>query len=480
MLLIIRPLSVSLTLQRIQFLLITVTVGLVLLTGLIYFVGRKTGTSPLQNVAALLRFIIGEEVSKSGREQFETGPWTWIKGKFAESDVDVERVTHKHTESKPKPVLDENTSTIVLGQTGKGKSSFVKSRIEEWDYDGATIAHSISEPNGYNEYVDFFESQGRVVAVISSRDSDVRWNPFADYGETVNDMETIAESIFETEDIIETGWTEPAKTLLVAALIITSARHGDIVKLPQILKQGPEWIVEEVGKVDEADLIHRPLATNDRDALNTAYTTLLNSLRPLLQSELFNEELPPISLREYFKQPANRVLVLNNVLSDTFATGFWRFLLQVAIEITLDESNQQQFLLDEFDKLPKIESLTQLVSAGRSPGATAILVSQDVPLVKAIYGDETHSLYNQSPNRVIFNPGGKETAELALDSIGSYEVTEKQIKQKVGSDSKQSTTRKIEEKRPLTTQQLLDMETGWAVIHSNNNWWKCKIAEYDS
>lgn len=467
-------------LERIQFIAFIAIGVVVLIIGLIHLIGRKTGTSPLQGVAHILRILMGIEVSQSGREKFDTGFVTWIKGLFADSDVPVQKVSHKHPASPPKPILDENTSTMVFGQTGKGKSSFVKSRIEQWDYDGATIAHAMSEPNGYNEYADFFESQGRDVAVISSQNSDVRWDPFADYGETVNDMETIAESIFETEDIIETGWTESAKTLLVAALILTSARHGDIVKLPQILRQGPEWIVEEVEKVDGAELIHRPLVKNDLDALNTAYTTLLNSLRPLLQSELFNEELPPISLREYFKHPSNRVLVLNNIMSDRFATGFWRFLLEVAIEITLEEQNEQKFLLDEFDKLPRIESLTQLVSAGRSPGATAILVSQDVPLVNAKYGGETFSLYNQSPNRVVFHPGGNETAELALESIGSYEVTEKQVNKKPDADSDKSTTTKKAEKTPLTTHQLLDMETGWALIHSNNNWWRCKITEYES
>lgn len=420
--------------------------------------------------------------ARSGREKYRTGLLYWIRSRLPwhSSDVPVDGVLARDPAGDLLPTFDPSTSTIVLGETGTGKSTFVKSRVQNWDFDGAVIAHALSEPGGRNEFLEFFEGEGQTVGVISSRDSDLRWDPMLDYRESVQDMETLSEAIFEVRDVKKTGWSEPARTLLTAALVLCSARYGDLARLPKVLGEGPEWIAEEIQEVPGADLVAGPVRVMDESERSTVYTTLLNQLRPLLHSDLFDEDLPRMSLRDYMADPGDRILVMDNIREDRFARGFWRFLVQSAIDFGMSTDGRQQLLLDEFDKLPRIDNLTELASAGRSAGLSGMLVCQDRHQIADVYGDMHRSIWTNCPNRVAFRAGDDETSDLVLSSIGTVELESLSVSDdtEMGHDDERA-SRGIDTGRPLVSGDLTQMGVGGALVQSPAGWWLATLSEPD-
>ena len=455
---------------------------------------RKLGVSPVYTLTAgalaIVEFLHSARPNRviSGREQFQSGYGDVVRLQFArgwealtgESDaLAVDRVDRRDGGGPVRPVLDPETSTLLTGETGYGKSTFVKSRLDQWEYDGAVVAHALSERAGENEFIDYFEGCDRDVIRLSSRDSDARWDPFCDYEQSPRGMESLAQALYESRETQQTGWDEPAKTLLAASLAVANTKYGDFAALKRVLARPPDEIITEVGKVEGTELLGATLRELNQETLSTVYNALLNELRPLLQSDIVNEDLPAFSLQEYFANPDGAVIVLDNIRTDKFARPFWRLLIQTAGGIGFQTEGRQQFILDEVDKLPKINNLPELVSAGRSADVQAMVITQDKHQLTHIYGELAGSILANCPNNVAFHPGDRETADWVRNKIGEIEVLTQDRAESRRQDeaSEQSITRRIEEKHPITTGDVMDLGQGKALVQSRHGWWICSLQE---
>jgi len=424
--------------------------------------------------------LLGSGVT-SGREPFEAGfgdDLRWLltpsskKGEY----LDVDYVLKKHPDAPPRPILDDEVSEEILGQTGQGKSTFVKKQLEDWE-GYSIIAHALSEPGERNELAEFFDALGIEVFTISSQNSDVRWDPFLDSDGSLRSMENITAGVFESRDVVETGWSESARSLLMATLFVTYDRHGDFAHLDDVLAEGPESIIEDLDEIPNTALVQSSLQHLDDNALGTVYGSLLNRLRPLLAMEIFDEDLPRISLTDFFESSGNQVLVLDNITDDTMARGFWRFFIENAISQSFSADAEQRFVLDEVDKLPAISNLDDLASAGRTAGVRGIIMAQDVHQLENRYGDMANSIYSNCPNRICFSTGDAETAEFALSSLGETEVEKRSKSTDWQEIAGERSSTHIVDALPLTTGELVDLDPGEALIQSPEGWWLCKLSE---
>lgn len=475
---------------------IKIGVVLTVIIGAGAYVGWMVAT-PLQRrmIAAGILAVFGlvayltieTEDETSGREGYET---SWLSSKISSissrrsSDPDVvpvDRVDKRDPGAPRTPKIDTDTSVITLGQTGRGKSSFVKSVVDDWDYAGyGVIAHALSEGRG-NEFEEFFRDRSEApIHRLSSRHSTHRWNPFDDFDRSMQSMKAISDGIWTSRNSVETGWSDSARAMLTAALAVTSARHGDFAYLPRVLEDDPQQIVEDCAQLPQGTIVTSSLSSMSESDLGTAYSNLMSEIQPLLLSEIFDEDLPTISLTEYYDEPLGYI-ILDNIREDSYARPFWRFLLQTAINKSMSHGQRQYFVLDEFDKLPPISNLDELVSAGRSAWSTAVLAAQDVHQLEATYPDLGRSIYSNCPNRAIFACGDEDTAELALSALGRDEVTQTSISQTAGENinPKQGMSRQRTEKYPLTNAELMNLGVGEALIHSPQGWWVGKITEPD-
>lgn len=392
-------------------------------------------------------------------------------------DVPTDDIMKRDTDVPPKPTFEDETGTMVLGDTGTGKSTFVKSRLQEWDDDAAIIAHALNEQGGYNELAEFFRAQGHDVEIVSSQNSTVRWDPFLDLNHSVSAMQELRAGIFQSSESKETGLHNNARMMLTAALMITAKKDGDFAALPEHLGRGSQYIVDEFKPMPDPGNISRSLEEAS-DVRSDIYSILNSEINDLLATDLFDESIERISLREYLDQPDGTTIVLDNYKNRS-AQAFWRFLLQTSIEWSMNSVNRQQFVLDEFTKLPRIDNLVDLASAGRSADSIGMFVAQDVGQIEAVYEEEYRSIWRNSPNRVCFRTGAK-TAEMALDELGERLIENRSVSQAqwLGFGSKQKqVNRSLEEGRPLLTSDLTELERGEAFIHTPKGWWLADLTE---
>ena len=394
-----------------------------------------------------------------------------------EGALEVDHVDKRDPNVSVHPTIDRRVSAIFLGQTNMGKSTQVKKLLRSWDLDEPVIAHALSEPNGYNELREELDALGADTVTISSRNSDVRWDPFLDRGESIREMTNISEGVFDTSQAPKTGWSDAARTLLTAAITVTNAKHGDFAMLPEVLERGPDEIIEELDKIPNTGTLRTSLETLDDSGRSSAFNTMTNRFQSLLESDVFNADLDRVSFEECFTADG-RAIVLDNVREDDYARGFWRFFLESAISHAFSTEGRQQFVIDEVDKLPRIDNVDELASAGQSTGARGILVAQDKHQLVDKYGGMAKSIWSNCPNQFAFRAGDAETAEFVLESLGEVELYQENVsRSRSGEEYSREVSGSYETGYPLTTGDLTGLDQGEALVQSPDGWWLCKLSE---
>lgn len=430
---------------------------------------------------------------KSGREKYEVSLVdrmlaTRSSGRESPEAVPIDDISKKDPDSDSQPTLDLETSLIALGQSGQGKSTFAKSVIERWDHENqGMIFHALSEGGEENEFYEFAEAiapQSADIIRLSTADADVRWDVFADFGESMQDMAAIAEGLWKAYETEGTGYDESAKALLKCAVAVCSAHdeYGDFGQLDDVLTENdPDEIVQMAEQLPNSAAITATLNGAD---LSPIYQILMGNMQNLLLSDLFDDSLPTWSITDYFETPTGFV-VIDNKRSNDWANPFWRFLLSVAIKKSMERPQKQYFVLDEVDKLPALDDLDKLASAGRSANAQGVVIAQDISQIREIYGEnKLNTIFGNSPNRAIFQPGDPDTAEYVMRSLGKAEVTEQSVSSSVGGNrdginpnmNRQKSRR---EKYPITENELLNLDRYEALIVSPDGWWVVDVAEPD-
>lgn len=487
--------SLKLTLLR-NIVVIGVVVTVVLFGGgLIALVGGSSLGFLMMGAAVFIVFYGGAQLievgEKSGREKYEAGlvdRITAVHGDGGEGPetVPIDDLKKKDPDCRPKPTLDLDTSMIALGQSGRGKSTFAKSVITNWHHGmQGMIFHALSEGGSENEFVEFAESispRGAEVIRLSTGEADVRWDVFADHGDSMQDMASVAEGLWAAYESEGTGYDESAKALLKCAVAVCSAHseYGDFGQLDDVLTENdPDEIVEMAEQLPNSAAITATLKGADLDPV---YQILMGNMQNLLLSDLFDDSLPTFSITDYYENPTDYV-VIDNKRSNDWANPFWRFFLSVAIRKSMERPAKQYFVLDEVDKLPRIDDLDKLASAGRSANAQGIVIAQDVHQIREVYGEnKLQTIFGNSPNRAIFQPGDGGTAEFVLESMGKDEVTEQSVSSSVGAGrngvnpnvNRQKSRR---EKYPITENELLSMDVGECLLASPVGWWQVKVSE---
>jgi len=440
------------------------------------------GVSLIDLIAAAVDFF-DTSGTRTGREPHEVGAGNTIKRRFSranENTIPVDAVYKKKLDAPAVPTLDREVSLGVAGQTNKGKSSFVKADVRRWGPDESIFGHGLRGPGGGNEVRDFLADQGFEVLSMSSRGSNVRWDPFSDIREDLASMQNFATGLYTAEQLKETGWTKSERMLLTAMLVYCSAEHDDFGHFRKVLKTPPEDVIEAVGAIPKANLAVQSLKRKDKSDLNTIYENVNAVMSPLATSDICDPSLPAVELGEFCERPDGRAVVLDNVTSDTYASGFWRMLTTSAIDIALETPGRQQFWLDEVDKLPRIDNLGKLASAGRKSGTRGIIMVQDVHQLVDTYGAEpAKSIWSNCPNRVMFSAGDEETAEFFLSGLGERTLQRREITTQTNSEGEttESTSYSSYEGKPLLTGEVMNQEAGMAVIQSPEGWWRAKISE---
>ena len=390
-----------------------------------------------------------------------------------------------------KATIGMDRSVAVTGETGVGKTEFIKSLIYQMPYDGETavIAHDHDD-----DYQRFFAELGIEPVRLRMIDGDARWNMFRDFEREFRYNE-VAAAMMGSPDGTD-PFHQPATNVLKGILKYLHRRsrnqgvfadHRDLyemVNLPQ------EALFEAISEAD--DDIAKYASRIDPDGgrgRSTTYDKLDDAVDKLLVGPSTDfARSGKFSLRDYVQNPRGRALVLDTPPEDIETVKpMFRLLLDMSIRYAMGSSTDVNLILDEIDALSKLHKLDDLASKGRSLGTRAVIGVQTIHQLTEIYGgDPDANLLGNCPYGVYFSPGDESTSQHIRNEVGERLTTETSTSSstsKTGkldkpTTSKSESTRKTE-RNPVTAGMLNDFGVGDAVIVNQDEWWVAHIPEFE-
>lgn len=387
----------------------------------------------------------------------ESGPFVVPLSKTYLSEIDDSGLLPS---ARNQVTLERNNSLLVLGESGSGKTTTIELLMHQMN---STPDEPVVVFDFKGEFDDSDIFYDREIKTVSVRDPDWNWNVFRE-AKTESDYEEIAMKLVDTGD--DSGrnefFTEAAQRVLTGVLI-----HLDRKNREPTNRELVQFFNQTQGEIYEALSGHEDLRTAAEQIGGPDDSTgqdVLSTLRPFVDKVFTGAfgEVGGFSVRNYMENPGGNVLVVQATVSQFERTkpGL-KFLIDWAIQHGLDDSDRNcYFILDEFQRLPKLEMIEMLVNAGRSKQAQAILGVQGVTQLQASYGEQlARAITAGTTQKVMMRPGDKETTEMITDSIGSVIVEHEEDGYGFG-----NTKVTQEEQQYLSKREIQQFETGEAVI----------------
>ena len=389
--------------------------------------------------------------------------------------VPLEAITKKKDGAHPLPILKATVSTLVLGESGAGKTTSIRTMLDQVPFgdDVATVVHEFKD-----DYKQYFEDRGIEYMLLSIEDSDVIWNMFLDVTRERHYRE-IATAMMGDADGND-PFHKPATSVLRAAMVYlhregqkegTTPTHADLKELLARPREELHGILSDAG-IQGAEQIDA-----EAGGATNVYNHVHERTDPLFEGDF--GESGSFSLREWAENPNGRALVVDNRAIESRTLGpMLRLVLDEAIRYSLDADAETNYILDEIDQLPPLKRLSTAASAGRDEGVRALIGIQTKGQLSAQYGENTDGILGNCIQGLYFGPGDSETVDYILDSLGEYResVTSRTRSNTQGTYSSSATSRE-QDRTPITSGELRDMDTGDVVVENRSEWWIGKTAK---
>lgn len=112
-------------------------------------------------------------------------------------------------------------------------------------------------------------------------------------------------------------------------------------------------------------------------------------------------------------------------LSEAWIPIFMTFVCRAVFhtDYKVDKTNRTWVILDELDKLKKVEGINNLISAGREQGVSVILGIQDVSQIDKVYGQDATNLWMTSmQTKIVGRMDAGNSAQWLSESLGKTRV----------------------------------------------------------
>lgn len=375
--------------------------------------------------------------------------------------------------------LDKTLSTVVLGETGAGKTEAIRTLSSQLVLPPESPLVVFDYKDEYGDFV--AETLEMPTIRLSPADADRHWNLFRE-AETEEDFDEIARALFPAG-----GDQGEAGRQVFAALLIAMARDGrDSGEVPTNADIG--WFLETSDRHEVYDYIseHEDLRGDanllDPDAdlhaaevWSSVQTVVNDAFRGAFAAE------GTFSIREYMQNPDGRALVLDfPVGRDESVAPVYRFFVDWSIRYALRDERPATYLLDEFWAIPDLKGLERLVNAGRRYNAHAVFGLQSVSQLTEAYGEDYgESLLAGMPNQIAFRCADTKTAPHVQERMGKERTKKSGTSVSAGATGGgvQRTQTEVDRFR-LTTGELTSFEDGEVVIVRPNDWVHGRLRRY--
>ena len=317
----------------------------------------------------------------------------------------------------PIPYKIENKHFFILGAPGSGKTLLLNKVLEQLKIrEEKAIIHDFK-----GDFIDKFYNPIEDL-IFNPIDGDISWSIFNDI-ENEFDIDFIAASIIPEPTFKEDPfWKSAARDVLIA--ILKYCYQNDLTKnnnIFEILKKSNEEIVELLEK-NGFGYVKDYISGKDSKQAQSVMATLKQHTKflEILQDGDF-------SIKDYLKKGKGFIFLQNTAsIKDTISPALSLFLDVFAKNILSlrDDLNRRIFfILDEFGMLNRLNSIVDLLTNGRSKGASIWLAIQDVGQINNLYGDNLRqTIMNACNNYFIFKVNDYQTAELLSKKIGEAKI----------------------------------------------------------
>ncbi|MBA6397674.1 type IV secretion system DNA-binding domain-containing protein [Colwellia sp. BRX10-4] len=323
----------------------------------------------------------------------------------------------------PLPMLRELQNFLIHGMQGSGKSNLIKYHLQQIIIRGdKTLIYDIK-----GEYTElFYDERTTLISVYDARSA--VWNISQDINSLAM-AELFTEAVLTEGSGNESFWINSARAVLkgvIAGLVKRSKKWGWL-ELNRVLFSSDEELHQWLSKyyVQASGLI------KPEDKTSASIRAVIASQLPWIGevSELWKNTEISFSLKQWLNNNDKPTLIIQGDLNaPTLSSALITAMMSVTTGLVLsrpDNGNERIWLvLDELGNLNKSQSLTRVLSLGRSKGVCTIAGTQSLSQIQSIYGDkEAETILSLFGNVIALKlgPSGG-SAESASQSLGKRRV----------------------------------------------------------
>jgi type IV conjugative transfer system coupling protein TraD len=327
------------------------------------------------------------------------------------------------------PFETECQHVFFVGAPGTGKTVFLNQTIER-------IMERRDRAIIYDFKGDFVSKFYRPGIDHIFNPLDLRclsWNVFNEL-HALYDFEAIAASLIPEGTDKNTFWNNSARDVFLSILTRlyregrrTHADIWDIVKLP--LGRLSQFISGEPGYV----YIQNP----ESGQAASTHSVMMQFVRCF---EYMKDVTGDFSIKKWFtdESETGNIFITNYAdIKDTLKpilTLFIDLFIRQILSMPDDRDRRVFFLIDEFGTLQRLQSIVNLLTLGRSKGASAFIGIQDIGQIEEVYGKELRqTIINACGSNLIYRVSDPVTAKYLSDKIGERAVLETQENHSMGS-----------------------------------------------
>jgi type IV secretory pathway TraG/TraD family ATPase VirD4 len=330
--------------------------------------------------------------------------------------------------------LDETKHFKLIGTTGTGKSTAIRELL------GAALARGdravFADPDG--GYRDRFFNRYRGDIVLNPFEPhSVKWDPFAEIGDSYDIEELAAGLIPTTDDAASNEWRAYARTFMTAVVRRCRSERRGCDEL---------WRLLSVASSDELRSV--VAGTPAQSFLDPDNARMFGSIRSVAMSAIAALEYvqaqraTSFSVRRWVRAPAvpgalfipykaGQIAALRSMIAT-----WMRIAIFEAMNARDDRDQRLWFVIDELDALGAIEGLKDALARLRKFGGRCVLGFQSIAQVSGTYGAAAaQTIVENCGNTLILRCSSSEnggTSQFASKLIGDRELIRRQTSR--GSD----------------------------------------------
>lgn len=311
------------------------------------------------------------------------------------------------------PVEDETSHFFIIGQSGTGKTVLIDQILAELKLrDKKMIVHD----NKMDFTAKFFNpTKDYIFNPLDERS--LEWSLFNDI-DSIIDIESISHSLIPAPTAnTDPFWSNSARNILIE--ILKYCKNNNFLKNEDI-SHFLNLDRKEMIKTLNSNAITKLLEADKQAA------SILSVLEEYTRSLQYLKD-GDFSIKNWINSPQNNVIFITNRkdIKEMIApvlTLFVDFTSKQLLSLDDDLNRRVYFILEELGMLNKLSFAVDLITNGRSKGASVFVSVQDLARLEEIYGREFNTIFASCSTKIFFRIGDNFTVQYLRNYAGQNEV----------------------------------------------------------